>query len=779
MKKFLLLNVLIFSGIFINAQNPKSFYKTGVEFNKNGNYADAIVQLSKCIELDPDYADAYIERAVAYEKKGNIKEACADYNRATIFMPNDEELSYNAGRLYYELKEYDKAIVKLEKSIIIKHTFLPPYKILTYAYLETGNLSKAKATSEDALKRKSDAENNYLCGYVLYIMGQHAEAEKYLNTSIKKDEKYLDSYYILARIKNESKAYDAAVSLCTQAIGIDPKDLRFYRLRSNANKNKLNLTAAIDDISKAILVKPDDPQLYFERGNLYQEFAQFQNAINDYSKAISMDNKFFDAYFERAQMFEEITNYKAAIKDYEYLFTISKGDEKATKLLATATKRLFDLNKESNKPEVQLTDPLPVNELVLKIPGNKTEITLKGKIIDESDLKKLSINGTDVQYTSEEGISEFLTTIDITGLKSVTVSATDVYDNTENKEYTIRWTEINPPDVAIIAPYASDNGEIYLSSNDPNLYIEGNIKDESKIQTILVDGVSASFKVDDFNPQFSATISIQNKSKFTVRVIDENGNEAQKEFTFNREGAELSENNPMGKTWVIFIENSDYENFPSLEGPAKDVSSIRSALANYQVHNFIHKKDMTKTQLEHFFNIELRDLVRSNRVTSLMIWYAGHGKFINETGYWIPIDARRDDEFSYFPVNNLKGSMQLYSKYITHLLLVTDACESGPTFYQAMRSTGDAVKDCNDWQATRFKSSQVFTSAGYELAIDNSQFTKTFASSLSNNPNSCIPIETIVNKVTQAVEANNQQKPKFGKIAGMEDENGTFFFISK
>jgi hypothetical protein len=154
------------------------------------------------------------------------------------------------------------------------------------------------------------------------------------------------------------------------------------------------------------------------------------------------------------------------------------------------------------------------------------------------------------------------------------------------------------------------------------------------------------------------------------------------------------------------------------------------------------------------------------------------GKFVNETGYWIPVDASRDDEFTYFNVNQLKASMQTYPESVTHTLVVTDACESGPSFYQAMRSTL-VIKNCDDWESTRFKSSQVFSSAGYELAVDNSQFTRTFANMLINNPSSCVPIENIVLKVTSAVENTNQQKPQFGKIAGLEDENGTFFFIPK
>jgi hypothetical protein len=187
---------------------------------------------------------------------------------------------------------------------------------------------------------------------------------------------------------------------------------------------------------------------------------------------------------------------------------------------------------------------------------------------------------------------------------------------------------------------------------------------------------------------------------------------------------------------------------------------------------------MTKAEMEKFFSIELRDLIKTNQVKSLLIWYAGHGKFINEVGYWIPVDAKRDDEFTYFNINALRASMESYLAYLTHTLVVTDACESGPSFYQAMRSDLKR-RSCDDWQATQFKSSQVFMSAGYELAVDNSQFTFTFYNALSNNPNACIPIEEIVAKVSKAVGDNNQQKPKFGKITGLKDEDGTFFFVAR
>jgi hypothetical protein len=242
--------------------------------------------------------------------------------------------------------------------------------------------------------------------------------------------------------------------------------------------------------------------------------------------------------------------------------------------------------------------------------------------------------------------------------------------------------------------------------------------------------------------------------------------------------AGIRANNPMGITWVVFIENSDYETFPRLAGPVKEVSTIQRALANYQIHNIIHKKNMTKAEMEKYFNIELLDLVKTNQVKSLLIWYAGHGKFINNIGYWIPVDANRDDEFTYYNMNSLKEGLKGYDESVVHTLIVSDASESGPGFYSAMRSYREAPA-CDDAIVAGSKSAQVFSSAGFEQVLDNSKFATTFANSLLNNQNACIPIETIVKSVTAAVATESNQKPKFGKIQGLEDMNGTFFFIVK
>jgi len=769
---------LILSSLNTQAQNPKRFFKVGEDFMLAGNYQDAVEQFTRAIDLQPDYDKAYLARADAFEKLGMIREAAEDYDRAATFLDKDQEVFYQAGRLYFELAEYEKAIERLDKSISLKRNYVEPYQVKANVLMAQELYEEALEVAHNAVTLKENTYNFYIHGTVNEKMGNLEAAEADFINAISKDHQHVPSMLALADVRLRLGKTDFALQHANRAIQFDNENWQAYVIRSRIYVRKLDYPNAIDDVSKAILLNPDDTDMYFLRGVFYQDFTQHANAVNDFTKVLMLQPDNADALYKRAWSFEQVGNYRDAIKDYEKLVSLSEFDGQAQKLLKEANVRLFELYREGNEPDLVILDPKPREKQLLQYPKESKVVSLKGRIIDESDIKSLKIEGIAYPIVQTEEGWEFLAALDIENRGDIFIQITDVYDNVSTIRYNIILTEVNAPYITILAPYASDNGEIFLDSNNPDIYVEGRVQDESLIQTIMINGVLASYYPDELNPRFSANLNILNQNRIIVTSEDIYGNRIEQEFMLNREAALISENNPMGKTWAVFIENSKYETFASLEGPPKDVTLMRAALAKYQIHNIINKKNMTKSDMERFFSIELRDLVRSNRVNSILIWYAGHGKFINESGYWIPVNAKREDEFTYFNINALKASLQSYANYVTHTLVITDACESGPSFYQAMRSTPEE-RNCDDWQATKFKSSQVFSSAGYELAVDNSQFTRTFANSLANNPNACLAIENIVNKVTTAVDQNSQQKPKFGKIDGLEDEDGTFFFISK
>lgn len=760
-------------------QSGKKFYKAGNQFMAGMKYDDAIVQFTNAINAEPSNSNYYVARGNAYEMAGKLNEAFADFEKALVFKPKDVKTLISAGRVCNKLGKYDEALNYLNraKSLDKMNKTLYPEKVVTLLGLEL--YDQALKASDTALIIKENAQNYYYRGKIYVKLNNSALAEKELKKAIAKDKNYPEPRIELADLYLRNNRQQEALDQINIVLADNPRNADAYIIRSRIYKTNLDYPNAINDISKTILIDPENPNYYFIRGTYYQEFNQHMNAIADFSKYISLKPDDPEAYFARAKSYEGMMNYEKAIEDYNKITALSEFDVRARKMLKDAQARLYELNRENVPPEINIVSPVITSNNKMEIKGNATRITISGNIKEKSKIDELLINNQKVVFGEKKNdISEFIATVDVSDTNKITISARDEYNNQRTLEFDLVRTEINPPEISIIVPYTSDDGQIYLENNSPRLTIEGKITDESKIKSIFIEGVTAGYAINDLNPSFTATIDILNKNKITVIAEDIYGNVKEAEFRLNREGSMLSSSNPMGKTWVVFIENSKYTSFAPLDGPVKDINMMTRALANYQIHQIIYKKDLTKAEMEKFFSIELRDLIKSNQVKSLLIWYSGHGKFINDVGYWIPVDAKRDDEFTYFNLNTLRASMETYVNYLTHTLVVTDACESGPSFYQAMRSDLK-IRSCDDYTATQMKSAQVFSSAGYELAVDDSQFTRTFANTLANNPKSCLPIEEIVINVTKAVEKNNQQKPKFGKITGLRDENGTFFFIAK
>jgi tetratricopeptide (TPR) repeat protein len=781
MKKVLLSSTFLMAFVAFSAfgQNGRKFFKTGEEFIENQKYADAIAQFTKAIEAEPSNADYYYARGSAFQLLLRYDESVSDFEKALVFNPKDVNVLIDLGTVYNKTGNFEAALRLLDRASHLdkRNQLLYTEKVKTLTGLE--RYDQALKVADTAILIKDNALNHYLKGQVFVKLNNDLLGQRELEKAVAKDKKMPEPRLALAELFLRNNKLQEALEQCNTVISYDDRNTDAYLARSKVYMHNLNFPDAINDLSKNILIDPGKTEFYKDRGDCYQKFNQHNNAISDYTKYISLKPDDPDAFFARAKSFEEILDIEKAMEDYNRIIQLSEFNIQARKMLRDAQARLYELNRENIPPDIFILNPVPAANDIIEVKGDNSSVLLGGKIKDKSRVKSLLINNKPVSLVEKDGAYEFLSDVSVEGIGMITLKGYDDYDNERIMNYSIRRTEINPPRIAILAPYASDDGQVYLDNNSPNLFIQGKISDESKIKSIFIEGVTASYAVGELNPSFTATIDVLNKSKIVVDAEDIYGNHKISEFRLNREGAVLAENNPMGKTWVIFIENSKYSTFASLEGPLKDVNLMMRALSDYQIHNVIHKQDMDKAGMEKFFSIELRDLIKSNQVKSLLIWYAGHGKFINDVGYWIPVDARRDEEFTYFNINILRASMESYLPYLTHTLVVTDACESGPSFYQAMREDEFKPRSCDDWKATQFKSSQVFSSAGQELAVDDSQFTRTFATSLANNPKACIPIEEIVVKVSKAVGINNQQRPKFGKITGLKDEDGTFFFIAK
>ena len=516
---FTLIMAFLFAG-GANSQNARQYYRTGLTFVEAGNQKDAIDQFTRAIDLDPEYVQAYVERAHSLEALGEMQQAADDLKRAITFESRQAELYTDAARINFLLAHYDLALELINKSISIDRKSDAAYRLLARIHMAADDYSNSLSSITKAIDLKDNAENYFYRGQLSEKMKNYRQSESDYTTAIIKQPKYTEALIAMAGLQiTLNKPKEAMVS-CNVILKDNPADQEALLIRSRAYVKLSEYTNAIDDLSKILVNNPADKEMYLTRGTYYQEFTQHQQAINDFSKALLIDPRFSEAIYKRAYSYEQIGDFKSAVKDYETLTTLSSEDIVARQHLNDARERLFELNRESNAPGMALTEPPVSGDSILKIARNRNFLILRGKITDESEIKQVIINKKPATFYRSGELYEFTGETDVSLTDLITIQVRDVYENLRTNIYTILRTEIDPPSITILAPYASDNGEIYLDTDNSSLFIEGTIHDESNIRSILIDGVTASFTLDELNPRFTATINVANKNKFSVTATD-------------------------------------------------------------------------------------------------------------------------------------------------------------------------------------------------------------------------------------------------------------------
>ncbi|MBN2484485.1 MAG: tetratricopeptide repeat protein [Bacteroidales bacterium] len=741
-------------------------------------YEAALDEYTKAIALDPNEGKAYSNMALVNLAKGDTLLAAANLRKSAALGYAPEQNYLAAAQNYYTKNETDNALECIESGINLKPKNYEFWLLKAKIHFETGNYSASLAAASEAVKLKDLGLALYYIGASSYRLGNLPQAEKALEMALIRDKNLTDVYIELALLQIEQEKYDYAVDNCTMVLLLtDPYNIKALVTRSRAFRAMNEPEQSIGDITKAILLDKNNHQLYLIRAGYYADFALYSNAVDDYTIALGLNSSLAEAYSGRAFAYEQLNRKPEARADYLSLKALLCPNTNLQEIQFVENK-IFELSRENNNPEVFLLSPALSEKSELKINTNDKYVIISGFIKDESPIKELKVNNSVLALTgNKDGNFEFEASLPVDELDFVSLTVVDAYENTANITYPIVLIEAGAPKISLVSPAPENSETIHLETGDKALYLEGKIEDDSKIVSIKIDEVNASFAPGDYNPRFTATIDIANRKSITISATDIFGNTSRQKFDLVSNGHLLSAANPMGKTWAVIIENTSYKEFVPLPNTGKDVKALQAALSQYKISKVLHMKDMSKREMERFFAIDLRDLILSNKVNSLMIWYAGHGKVMNNTGYWVPVDGRFNDEYSYYNINALKASFYSYSS-LTHLLVVSDACSAGESFSIAMRGD-NSLANCNDTRLVKQKSALVLTSSDSEASLDNTLFAQTFTNSLLNNPADCIPIDAIAERVSLVMQKNTVQKPVFGRISGLENNNGTFFFIRK
>ena len=103
--------------IELDPQLAEAYRQRGIAYRRIKKPGSAIVDCTKAIELQPKWAEAYRNRGNAYKDKKDYGKAIADFSKAIELNPDGAETYYNRGRTYHLQHDEKRAIADLERCL--------------------------------------------------------------------------------------------------------------------------------------------------------------------------------------------------------------------------------------------------------------------------------------------------------------------------------------------------------------------------------------------------------------------------------------------------------------------------------------------------------------------------------------------------------------------------------------------------------------------------------------------------------------------------------------
>jgi tetratricopeptide (TPR) repeat protein len=389
----------------VSTAPPKAsdFYVAATNKKEKEDYAGAIADYTKAIQLDPKFAKAYNERGLVYQILKQNKNALADFDQAIQLKPDLAE-AYSNRAVFHLSSSPQKSLADAKQVVAIKPKDPQSYQLLSIIYFSLKDSANAIDTLRQGEKQVAGEERFFLLfskmlylstnknspevvaaareiiqfkasttlvkGIAIYFLlfnGQNDEANRELDKLVTEKPKNALPHWLRgvsvvfsSAAKNlslQDKILIAAPYF-EKAILADPRSDIGYSARQIVRQISGNLPGALADANKALSLKPNQPLLYQNRGVAYWELGNFRAALADFNRAIELerpilakykdDNNEIDRnkilYYLRGATYERLKNYQQALSDYE--FAVQENGNKDN--LTGASLGMITSNKKSD-----------------------------------------------------------------------------------------------------------------------------------------------------------------------------------------------------------------------------------------------------------------------------------------------------------------------------------------------------------------------------------------------------------------------------------------------
>lgn len=266
-----------------------------------GDYKGAERDLTRALEIKPNFPNALLYRGVIRERMMNFNDALHDFDRALQLDAFNDDVLVSKAFTKTMQSEHEESIELCNKAIKINKRNERAYLCRAWNRYQIYDLEGALDDYNQALRiNKFNSDTYTKRGMVKAFMLKYNESLEDLNRAYQMDSLNLHTLYQLAFVHRELENDNQALQYYNQMIETDPSSAVAYFERGQILAEQGYSEEALEDFTMVIVLTGGHMLTYFNRGSLYFENGKYSAAIEDLTKAIEMYSGFAEAYYNRA-----------------------------------------------------------------------------------------------------------------------------------------------------------------------------------------------------------------------------------------------------------------------------------------------------------------------------------------------------------------------------------------------------------------------------------------------------------------------------------------------
>jgi tetratricopeptide (TPR) repeat protein len=249
----------------INSDAVPVLLASGVVAQTRGNYEQALADLSRATDLEPDNADSWRRLAYVYQRTNRTGDAVAAYRKAIDLQPNDYRHYENLAGLYFQRNDYAQAEEMDRRVVSIAPGLAAGHMNLALALLRQNKFAEAEQSMLTALRLRRTAPGLMNLGALYYAQERYEDALRLFREGLAAGPptpvRYRnagDALRHLGRNREAQDAYRKGVDLAESEVSRNPREAAPRALLALMLAHAGESRRALSEVAQALAMEPEN-----------------------------------------------------------------------------------------------------------------------------------------------------------------------------------------------------------------------------------------------------------------------------------------------------------------------------------------------------------------------------------------------------------------------------------------------------------------------------------------------------------------------------------------